>query len=130
MADDKKTILAVDDEMDVLLILKTALCDDYNVVTASCGADAVASVAETHPDLIILDMMMPEMDGLETLTNLRETEEAAETPVIFLTGVSDKNIMREALSKGTAYYLTKPFDYNDLIGKVEMALKDAETTFP
>ncbi|MDK2970584.1 MAG: hypothetical protein PWP23_339 [Candidatus Sumerlaeota bacterium] len=127
---EKKKILCVDDEMDVLLILKTALSEDYEVVTAGNGIDALALVDDHKPDLVILDMMMPEMDGLQTLKELRQTNAGAHIPVLFLTGVSDKDIKREALGLGTSYYLTKPFDYNDLISKVEIAIKEASSMFP
>lgn len=125
-----KKILCVDDEMDVLLILKTALSEDYEVSTAGNGIDAIALVDDLRPDLVILDMMMPEMDGIQTLRELRQTEAGADVPVLFLTGVSDKEVKRQALDLGTSYYLTKPFDYNDLISKVEIAIKSADSDFP
>jgi len=120
------TILAVDDESDILLILQTALSEDYAITTADSGAEALESIEEKKPDLIILDMMMPEMDGLQTLKNLRNIPGAESIPVLFLTGAHSKDVMREALKAGTAYYLNKPFDYNELISKVEIALKESE----
>ncbi|MBI5154166.1 response regulator [Candidatus Poribacteria bacterium] len=126
----KTRILAVDDENDVLLILKTALKDEFDVRTASNGPDALASADEHLPDLVILDMMMPEMDGFEVLGRLKAAEKTSKVPVIFLTGVSDRSKIRKALDMGTQYYIVKPFDYNDLITKVHLALRDAETTTP
>lgn len=123
---DKRRVLAVDDENDVLLILRTALRDDYDVVTASSGREALDKAAEQAPHVVILDMMMPEMNGMQVLEELRRSPATASTPVIFLTGVSDKKKIREALDKGTQYYITKPFNHHDLLNKVAMALREAE----
>lgn len=118
----KARILAVDDENDILLIVRTSLKDEYDVDTASSGAEALQKIQDNPPDLVILDMMMPEMDGIEVLEEIRRMTQTATTPVIFLTGVSDKAKIREALDKGTQYYITKPFSYNDLVSKVAIAL--------
>lgn len=123
-------ILAVDDENDILLILKTALKDEYDVTTASNGPEALMKIEEDLPDLVILDMMMPEMDGIEVLEEIRKMSHTATTPVIFLTGVSDRAKIREALDKGTQYYIVKPFNYNDLLSKVAIALRDARQAGP
>ncbi|MGF1571629.1 MAG: response regulator [Sumerlaeia bacterium] len=122
----QKTILCVDDERDILLILETALSDDYKVITASSGADALQVAQATPPDLVILDLMMPEMDGLETFAQFKTIEKLASIPCIFLTGVSDKEKIREALMLGTKYYLTKPFDLDELMDKVSQALNAAD----
>lgn len=131
MAEKKKPrILAVDDENDILLILRTSLKDEYDVETASSGPEALSRAQANPPDLFILDLMMPDMDGIEVLEELRGMPDSATTPVIFLTGVSDKNKIREALDKGTSYYIVKPFNYNDLLSKVSIALKESRTTSP
>ena len=124
-----KRILAVDDESDVLLIIKTALLSEgFEVKTASSGPDALSAVNEFSPDLIILDMMMPEMTGFETLEKLRELSQFKRTPVIMLTGVSDKDKIREAIDIGVSYYMVKPFEFHDLISKVRLAISDAENS--
>ncbi|CAN5343120.1 hypothetical protein BH09SUM1_BH09SUM1_23070 [soil metagenome] len=123
---DKPRILIVDDENDILLLVRTSLKDEYEVETSNSGADALAMCMAIPPDLIILDMMMPEMDGMEVLEEIRRMPETAATPVIFLTGISDKAKVREALDKGTQYYITKPFKHQDLLNKVQMALQEAK----
>jgi CheY-like chemotaxis protein len=123
-------ILAVDDENDILLILRTSLKDEYEVETASSGPEALTKIDENLPDLVILDMMMPEMDGIEVLEEIRRMPMTASTPVIFLTGISDKAKIREALDKGTQYYIVKPFNYNDLLSKVAIALRESRTMPP
>jgi len=125
MAGARKRVLCVDDENDVLLILKTALSEEYDVSTANNGADAVAVALEKKPDLIILDIMMPGMDGFQTLAKMRESPSLGTVPVMFLTGVSDKEKIRRALDMGTRYYIVKPFDYNELMEKAALAIKDA-----
>ncbi|MFC1601517.1 PleD family two-component system response regulator [Candidatus Sumerlaeota bacterium] len=122
----KAKILAVDDENDVLLIIKTALqAEGYEVVTAVNGPDALETVATEQPDAIILDVMMPGMDGFEVLTRLRADAQTQDTPVIMLTGISDRAKIQEALDKGTQYFIVKPFEFLDLISKVKLALRDA-----
>jgi CheY-like chemotaxis protein len=125
----QKTILCVDDERDILLILQTALSDDYTILTANSGAKALEVAKETRPDLVILDLMMPEMDGLQTFAAFKQVESLSTVPCIFLTGVSDKEKIREALLLGTKYYLTKPFELDDLMEKVSMALQGADFSF-
>ena len=122
----KGKILTVDDENDVLLIIKTALqVEGYDVVTAVNGQDALEAAEAEAPDAIILDVMMPGMDGFEVLTRLREAPQTQNTPVIMLTGISDRTKIREALDKGTQYFIVKPFDFLDLISKVKLAIRDA-----
>lgn len=126
---DKKKILAVDDESDVLLIIKTALMSEgYAVSTAANGPDALALAGEQRPDLIILDMMMPEMSGFEVLQTLRSQQATENIPVIMLTGVSDKGKIRQAIDSGIDYYIVKPFEFHDLISKVKIAISDAESS--
>ena len=128
MSDAPRTLLAVDDEYDILLILRTALKDDFRVLAAGNGADALATAAEQRPDIILLDMMMPEMDGFEVLRRLRENEATAAIPVIFLTGVSERAKMRRALDNGVPYYIVKPFRTHELMHKINQALAVAAST--
>jgi len=123
----KKKVLAIDDENDILLIIKSALHEEgYDVVTANNGYDGLALAEDASPDLIILDILMPEMDGFEVLQQLRENEKTARIPIVILTGMSSKDKIREALNKGIDYYIVKPFEYQDLVSKVKIAIDDAE----
>ncbi|OPZ19880.1 MAG: Response regulator PleD [candidate division BRC1 bacterium ADurb.BinA364] len=116
-------ILVVDDENDVQLVIKTALqSEGFDVATASNGPDALAEVANRQPDLIVLDVMMPGMTGFQVLEKLKSNEKTARIPVIMLTGVSERSKIQEALASGTDYYIVKPFEFHDLIGKVNSAL--------
>ncbi len=123
----KKKVLVIDDENDILLIIKSALHEEgYDVATANNGYDGLALAEDASPDLIILDIMMPEMDGFEVLQQLKENEKTAQIPVVILTGMSSKDKIREALNKGIDYYIVKPFEYQDLVSKVKIAIDDAE----
>lgn len=127
MVDKQRKILAIDDENDVLLIIKTALTGEgYDIITASNGFDGLALAEDEEPDLILLDMRMPEMSGMEVLEQLRGHEKTREIPVIVLTGISDKAKIREALDKGINYYIVKPFECQDLVSKINLAIQDME----
>jgi CheY-like chemotaxis protein len=116
----------VDDEPDVLLIVKTGLqAEGYDIVTATNGRDALARAAEEKPDLIILDVMMPIMDGFETLTKLKQDEALGAIPVIMLTGLSEKSKIQQALISGIEFYLVKPFEFDDMVQKVRTALNQS-----
>jgi CheY-like chemotaxis protein len=122
-----KKILAIDDENDVLLIIKTALSGEgYDVITASNGFDGLALAEDQRPALILLDLRMPEMDGMEVLEQLRESEKTMDIPVIILTGISVKQKIREALDRGITYYIVKPFECQDLVSKIHLAIKNSE----
>jgi twitching motility two-component system response regulator PilG len=125
----KKKILAVDDENDILLIIKTALLSEgFDVTTAASGPEALTAMAEEVPDLVVLDMMMPEMTGFDVLAEMRKSSTLLTVPVIMLTGTTDKDKIREAIDVGVSYYIVKPFEFHDLISKVNLAIADAEQT--
>ena len=116
-------ILVVDDETDVQLILKTALkSEGFEVDAFGNGPDALASAKENPHDLILLDIMMPGMSGFEVLRELKSDDATSTIPVIMLTGVSERSKIQEALASGTDFYIVKPFDFDELMAKVQQAL--------
>ena len=120
-----KKILAIDDENDALLILKTALGGEgYDVITASNGMDGLAMAQQEKPDLIILDLIMPEMSGLEVLNELKSNDDTGLIPVIVVSGVSQKEMIKTTITHGIDYYIIKPYNYNELIAKVQQALAE------
>jgi len=120
------TVLAVDDENDVLIIIKTSLeTEGYRVLSASNGADALELAKKNSPDVILLDLMMPEMDGFEVLAHLKEDEETRLIPVVVLTGISEREKIQQALDRGVEYYIVKPFEHYELVSKVHTVLNDA-----
>ena len=117
------TVLAVDDEPDVLLFVKAALrAEGYRVLTAANGREALAQARSEKPDLVLLDVMMPGMDGFEVLERLRQNEATLGIPVIMLTILTERERKLLAIKRGVQYYITKPFEVQDLITKVRLAI--------
>lgn len=118
-------VLAVDDESDILLIVRAALqSEGIEVATASNGEDGLATAAEFMPDVIILDVMMPAMDGFEVVERLRANDKTRDIPVVMLTGVSERGRVKNALDSGVSHYLVKPFEIHELLSTVERAAED------
>ncbi len=117
-------ILAVDDESHIVRLLEVNLrSDGYRVSTASSGAEAMAIIAVDRPDLVVLDVMMPEMDGFEVLQTLRKDHATRELPVIMLTAnAQDADIFR-GWQSGLDCYLTKPFNPIELLSYVDSMLR-------
>lgn len=114
---DKKTlILAVDDIPVNQTLLKSQLrFSNYNVITASGGREALEKIATEHPAAVLLDIMMPDMDGFEVLEAIRQNPETENLPVIMLTSLSEMEHHAHATLKGANGYLTKPLVTNQLI---------------
>jgi two-component system KDP operon response regulator KdpE len=113
-------ILVVDDERSIRCFLRTALGAIYTIFEAATGADALQMAAVNHPDLIILDLGLPDMDGLEVTRRLREW---ALVPIIVIS-VSDREIDKvAALDVGADDYLTKPFSAIELMARIRAAMR-------
>ncbi len=118
----KKKLLVVDDESDLLAELKPLLeRSGYEVFLASDGEQALDVVEKTRPDLIILDVLMPRLDGREVLRRLRQADDW--TPVILLTQVGSAAERVLSLQEGADDYLNKPFDAMELIARVQAVLR-------
>ncbi|MDD6002404.1 MAG: PAS domain S-box protein [Bacteroidales bacterium] len=114
MAPLRETILAVDDNPVNIKMLYEMLNGDYNFISTLDGTDAITKASEHHPDLILLDIMMPGKDGFEVCRELKANEHTANIPVIFLTARSDKESMIEGLKAGAVDYISKPFRREEL----------------
>jgi CheY-like chemotaxis protein len=114
----KKLILVVDDEVTTLRSLKRTLEADYAVAVAGSAENAFAFLRDHRPDLILLDYMMPGMDGKATLLKLRDNPLTKKIPVIFLTAMSDADTVKECLSLDAQGYLLKPINAHMLLGRV------------
>lgn len=119
---DAPRIMVVDDDVEILDLLKMVLCDEYNVIAASDSRAAVEAARERKPDLIFLDLKMPGMDGFQTLLMLKEDEETKPIPVVMLTSVKSRIDVVNAFQKGASGFITKPFEERVLLDKVKEVL--------
>ena len=119
-----KKILAVDDEKNILRLVEANLQrEGYEVVTAADGLEALRKVEEEHPDLIVLDVTMPGMDGFQVLETLRSKPETQDIPVIMLTAKAQESDVLKGWQSGADMYLTKPFSPSELIMFVKRIFK-------
>jgi two-component system KDP operon response regulator KdpE len=117
----KKRILVVDDEEQVQRTLRRNLtARDYEVLVASDGEEALDLAAEQEPDVVLLDLVMPRMDGLEFTRRFREWSSA---PIIVLSAVGEEQAKVQALDLGADDYVTKPFGLEELLARVRSALR-------
>jgi len=120
--DGKKTVLVVDDNGPTLRTMKAMLEDKYNVMLAPSGIKAMTSIGKEKPDVILLDYEMPVCDGKQTLEMIRAEEDLKSIPVIFLTGVNDKDNIKAVLALRPAGYLLKPPVKEKIVETIEKAL--------
>lgn len=122
-----RKILAVDDEKHIVKLVQVNLeRQGYEVVTANDGKEALQKVEEEHPDLLVLDVMMPYMDGFEVLQNLRRNPSTRDIPVIMLTAKAQDADVFKGWQSGVDCYLTKPFNPMELISFVKRIFKSME----
>jgi two-component system alkaline phosphatase synthesis response regulator PhoP/two-component system response regulator VicR len=122
-----KRILAVDDERHIVRLIQVNLeRAGYEVLTAADGQQALETVAKEHPDLIVLDWMMPQLNGMETLKRLKANPATAEIPVIMLTAKSQDADVFKGWQSGVDCYLTKPFNPMELLTFVKRIFQDLE----
>ncbi len=117
----KKKILVVDDEPDVLLLLGERLSKaGYDVIKASGGQEAIELAQKESPDLVILDIAMPGMDGSEVANTLRAQPETQGTPIIFLTCLFTKQEEKACGHVlGQNFFIAKPYDVNELLSEIK-----------
>lgn len=121
-----KRILVIEDNKDVLDNIEEILeLSNYHVITALNGKTGVALAIETKPDLIICDIMMPELDGYGVLHMIQNNPELQQTPFIFLSARIEQSEIRKGMSLGADDYVTKPFDPLDLLKTIEIRLRKA-----
>lgn len=123
---DKKdiTILLVDDEPDILEIVGYNLTNEgYHIITAENGVEALKKAKKELPHLIILDVMMPEMDGIETCERIRENPDLKDTVIAFLTARGEDYSQLAGFDAGADDYITKPIKPKVLVGKVKALLR-------
>ena len=108
--ENRQTILIVDDTPANIQVLNASLQRDYRVLFSTSGSEALKVAAESNPDLILLDIMMPEMNGYEVCRRLKEDGALKDIPVIFVTALSEEENERQGLDLGAVDYIAKPFN--------------------
>ena len=122
-----KKILVVDDERHIVRLVEVNLQRaGYDVLTAYDGVEALEKVASETPDMIVLDVMMPRMDGFEVLQNLQANPATADIPVIMLTAKAQDADIFKGWQSGVSSYLTKPFNPRELLTFVERIFQSME----
>lgn len=118
------TILVADDDEDLFQALNFALSqENYRIIQAKDGAEAVSKAKELHPDLILLDVMMPNVDGLTACRKIKTTEETKDIPTIMLTAKDAMEDVADAFKVGADDYVVKPFIIGRVVGKVNEFLR-------
>ena len=132
MSSDSKRpikVLIVDDEENAryILNLKLTTKKQFIVEEAENGKDALDKVVANKPDIILLDVMMPEMDGFETCKHLKENKKTEDIPIIFLTAKTRTTDVIQGIRVGVDDYITKPYDFNDLYERIIKLIKSQKT---
>jgi two-component system response regulator VicR len=129
MEQRRARILVVDDEQDLVWALQHALCaEGYEVLTAGDGVQALAVARRHRPDLVVLDIAMPVLNGLQVCQELRQDPAAPAIPILFLTVRSDVEQRVKGLDAGSDDYLVKPFDVRELKARIRALLRRARQT--
>ncbi len=117
---NSETIVVVDDEQDLLDILDLSLTSQgYNVITVSDGLKAIEIIKQEQPDLVILDIVMPEINGWEILKGLEDNEETSGLPIIIMSAIPLYPEMKQILKDNVLYYQSKPFNFDQLLQKLD-----------
>lgn len=123
MADDKLTILIIEDDLDVADMLNAYFrVQGYEVITVNWGEDGIRASETSHPDLVILDIRLPDIDGFEVAKRMRASRHTRDIPIIFLTEKREREDKLHGLEIGGDDYITKPFDIQELRLRVRNAL--------
>ncbi len=119
----RKKILVADDESDILTLLVSILkSENYDVITAFDGAEALTAIKMNRPDAVILDIQMPKLDGIEVLQRIKGSPETASLPVIMLTAKAGDEDILKGYKYGANYYIPKPFEISDVLEGVRLVL--------
>ncbi|MQA98679.1 MAG: response regulator [Actinobacteria bacterium] len=123
MPQDSKRILICDDDPVILRLLQVNLeLEGFDVLLGHNGEEAVEIAQAEHPDLIILDIMMPRMDGYQACEKLKSLDDTWDIPIVFLSAKAQQSDIERGKAFGVADYITKPFDPNDLIDVIDRLL--------
>jgi DNA-binding response OmpR family regulator len=118
-----RTLLVIEDEAPIRAnLIRFLAAEGYAVIAAADGAEGLRLAREKRPDLVICDILMPQVDGYRVLAELRSDPDMARTPLIFISASADKDDRRRGLDSGAADYITKPFRLAELLAAVRRRL--------
>jgi CheY-like chemotaxis protein len=123
---NKKKLLVADDSVAIRTLITALMETEYHIVTANDGAEAVQKAVEEKPDLILMDIMMPNMDGIQATLQLKQNAKTKDIPVIMLTALSDSDSILTSYDYGADHYLVKPFDREALKKAIAVLEKPKE----
>ena len=122
-----KKILIVDDEPNIVMALEYTLKkNDFQVFIARDGEEAIQMAQDKLPDVVVLDIMMPKVDGFEVLTQIKQNENLAHTKVIFLSAKNKASDIQKGMDKGADDYLTKPFSMKKILKTIEEQIRSSK----
>ncbi|GLQ33159.1 response regulator [Litoribrevibacter albus] len=121
------SILIVDDMTDNRLLLDALLCDTYRIYLAASGQECFEKIAENKPGLILLDLVMPEMDGFEVCKKLKSDYQTQDIPIIFITSSTDNDEKLQAYKLGADDFINKPFNHDELIAKISKVVNSQKS---
>jgi len=123
----QKKILVVDDEADLIMMVQMRLeANEYEVISANDGEEGLEKAKNEKPDLILLDVMMPKINGYQVCTILKQDAQYNKIPIILFTGKAQDDFEKAGKKAGADAFITKPFDPPDLLSKVEELLKKSK----
>jgi DNA-binding response OmpR family regulator len=123
MNNDQKTILIIDDEITNITALTVILRSEYTVYSEDCGKDGIIAAEKYMPDIILLDIVMPEMDGYETITRLKNIKNVKDIPVIFISALDSEIDEEVGLRLGAVDYISKPFFASIVKFRIKIQMK-------
>lgn len=127
----RRTILSVDDEPDITDLARFHLTRaGYDVITAATGREAIEAVNAHHPDLVLLDLMLPDIDGFGVCEILRRTPDTAAIPIVIVSAWSTTEAHELSMDYGVLAYVTKPFSPNELVARIAQLLAPRTASAP
>jgi len=126
MTDKQPVVLVADDEEDIKVVLRMFLeAVGYEVITAFDGLDALEQIKSTKPDVVLMDIMMPVIDGIEVVRQMKATPGIRDIPVVMLTAAAQSDMVERAIQAGAADYIVKPFEPETVQRAIEKVLGTA-----
>jgi len=127
----KETILIVDDEEDIIELIKYNLKNEgYAILTATTGEQAIKIAKNARPDLVVLDLMLPGIDGLEVTRHLKKNDDTMDIPIVMVTAKGEESDVVTGLELGANDYISKPFSPRELTARIRAILRRRQKTIP